>query len=381
MSKGSARIVVVGAGILGSAVAYALASQGESDVLVLESENTYDQHSTGRSAAYFIPMYESVAYAVLSKASIDFLVNPPKDFSETPIFRRDGAVIAAVNGKEESVISEIAEARGLGMDVTRLDGVQIKELVPAVRVDKIAVAAHYPDAGEIDVNALTSGYRRGALKAGVRFETGRTYLGAKTEKGRIVSALTNSGDIACQVIVNAAGAWVGEISEHSGGTKIAPLVLRRHLLKARISGVSSDARWPFFRCPSLPLYFKLSDGEIAFSPMDADPTPVGPCALDKQKVEATLATLNTYTNLKVDPQTVRAVAGHRVFGSDHQPLIGRDPQIEGLFWAAGMGGAGIMASSAVGMMVSAEILGKPSPIDGRASSLGRFAGGMGAAHH
>jgi D-arginine dehydrogenase len=374
MSSENARVVVVGSGILGGAVAYALASQGEKDVIVLEAESDYDQHSTGRSAAYYIPMYESVAFAVLSKASLGFLKSPPEGFSQTPIFRRDGAVIAAVNGAEASVISEIAEARRLGLEVAKLEGAQIRELVPVVRTDKIGVAAYYPDAGEINVPALASGYRRAAKMASVRFITSRTYRGARLQKGRIVSAVTDKGEIGCEIIVNAAGAWVGEIAAASGATAIAPLVLRRHLLKARVSGVPQDARWPFFRCPSLPLYFKLSDGEVTFSPMDADPTPVGPCALDPKKVESTLATLNAFTDLTVNPQEVRAVAGHRIFGSDHQPLLGRDPQLNGFFWAGGMGGAGIMAAPAVGEVVSAEILNKPCSIDTSLSAVNRFSG-------
>jgi D-arginine dehydrogenase len=380
MPTENARIVIVGAGILGGAVAYALATQGESDVLVLESEDDYDRHSTGRSAAYFIPMYESVAYAELSKASIDFLTNPPERFSETPVFRRDGAVIAAKTGSEASVTDEIADARRLGLDVTRLDGPRIKDLVPAVMTDRIKIAAHYPAAGEIDVHALACGYRRVAKEAGVRFATGRAYRGARTQNGRVVSALTDTSEIRCEAIVNAAGAWVGEVAALSGATAVTPLVLRRHLLKARIADAPQEARWPFFRCPSLPLYFKLSDGELTFSPMDADPTPVGPCTLDRQKVEATLATLAAFTDLKVDPRHVQAVAGHRVFGPDHQPLLGRDPKLEGFFWAAGMGGAGIMASPAVGAMVSAAILGKPSPVDTSLSTLDRFSGGQPESH-
>lgn len=372
MSSEKARVVIVGAGILGSAVACMLAREGENDVLVLEAEGAYDQHSTGRSAAYYIPMYESVSHAVLAKASIGFLTSPPEQFSEVPFFRRDGAVIAAKAGAEASVESEIEEARGLGLEVARLDREQIQELVPALSTGMITTAAYYPDAGEIDVPALAAAYRRQAEVSGVRFQTGRRYCGARSKNGRILAALTDRGEIACEAVVNAAGAWAGDVASLSGATAVAPLLLRRHLLQVRLPDVPPQERWPFFRCPSLPLYFKLSDRVLTFSPMDADPTPLGPCLPDTAKVEAAISTLNAFTDLKIDRGAVRAIAGHRVFAPDHQPLIGRDPRLEGFFWAAGMGGTGIMASPAVGMLVSAAILGTPCSIDASSSAVGRL---------
>ncbi len=368
----NARIVIVGSGILGSAVAYALATRGETDVLVVEAEKEFDKHSTGRSAAYFIPMYESIAYAALSKASLDFLTNPPEGFADTPIFRRDGAIIAAPAGAEADIVKEIADSNLLGLNVKELDGSQIQGFVPAIKAGKINMAAYYPEAGEVDVNCLSASYRRIAQQAGVEFATNATYHGAKLKDGRITAALVNSTAINCEIIVNAAGAWAGYVGRVSGASVINPLVLRRHLIRARIENFSKKLCWPFFRCPALPLYFKLSHGELVFSPMDATPTYVGPCVLDQNKVVETIATLKAYTNFEINSASVRAVAGHRVFGPDKQPLLGPDPRLAGFFWAAGMGGAGIMASSTVGDIVSAEILGLPAPVDYSLSALTRF---------
>jgi D-arginine dehydrogenase len=366
-------VVIVGGSVTGSAVAYALASAGERDVVVLEAEDAYDQHSTGRSAAYYIPMYESAAYAALSKASIDFLRSPPDGFSKTPIFRRDGAVIAAKNGAGAGVEAELKEAKALGMNASQLSAPEIKELVPTARVEMLETAAYYPDAGEIDVPALVAAYRREAIRMGVSFVRGNRYRGARSANGRVTVAMTDHGDIACGAVVNAAGAWVGEVADMSGATHTSPLVLRRHLLKTRVEGVPADARWPFFRCPSAPLYFKLTDGELSFSPMDATPDPIGSCETSAEKVAATIATINAFTTLNVDPAKVTSVAGHRVFGPDHAPLIGADPAMKGFFWAGGMGGCGIMAAPAVGEMVSAALLGKPVQIETAPSAISRLA--------
>ena len=110
-------VVVVGGGILGAAVAYELAERGQRDVVVLESEPALNRHSTGRSAAYYIPMYESLAYASLAKASLPFLKNPPAGFSDRAIFSQDGALIAAIEGHAAGIKSEMAQAQSLGIEV------------------------------------------------------------------------------------------------------------------------------------------------------------------------------------------------------------------------------------------------------------------------
>ena len=368
----SYRVVVVGGGILGAAVAYTLAVRGESDVVVLEAEPALNLHSTGRSAAYYIPMYESEAYASLAKASLNFLKNPPSGFADRPIFSQDGAVIAAIEGRSAGVIDEMNQARTLGIDVQKIEGPQIKELVPIARPELIEAAAFYPDAGEIDVDLLAEAYRRGAMERGVTFLLATSLRGVKIDRGKITGVTTSAGDISCEHIVNAAGAWAGEIARLVSPDASPMIVLRRHLLKTRVSGDWPDARWPFFRCPSLPLYYKQGAGELAFSPMDAEPDSPRDCPIDPAHIAATIASLNKYTTASVKADNVSAVAGHRVFGPDHGPVVGEDPSVSGFHWAAALGGSGVMAAPAVGDLVASGVLGAPLAIDVGAISPARF---------
>jgi len=374
------RIVIVGGGILGAAVAYTLAVRGETGVVVLEAEPALNLHSTGRSAAYYIPMYESLAYASLAKASLAFLKNPPDGFSTRPVFAQDGAVISAIEGHGRGVIDEMNQAQHLGIDVRRIDGPEIKELVPIARPELVEVAAFYPDAGEIDVDLLAQGYRRGAEQRGVTFMVGTAYRSAKVAHGKIVGVVTAAGEIGCEHIVNAAGAWAGEVARSASPTPIPMTVLRRHLLKTPATGNGADARWPFYRCPSLPLYYKQGGGELAFSPMDAEKDSPGDCKVDPARIAATIGLLNKYTTLSVDIADVTTVAGHRVFGPDHGPVVGEDPALPKFHWAAALGGSGIMAAPAVGELVASAILGTPILIDDSAVSPERFTNDTARAH-
>jgi D-arginine dehydrogenase len=370
----SAEVVVIGGGILGAAVAYTLAARGERNVVVLEAESALNRHSTGRSAAYYIPMYESLAYASLAKASLPFLKDPPQGFSDRPVFSQDGALIAAIEGHAASVKKEMAQAQSLGIEVRNASADDIRELVPIARPEKIEAAAFYPEAGEIDVGGLSQAYIRGAKQLGVRFLLADRFGGTRLDQGRIVGVIAASGEIACRSVVNAAGAWAGEVATLAKASTLPVFALRRHLLRVRLPGTWSAANWPFFRCPSLPLYYKPSGGELSFSPMDAEADRPRDCPVDPARVASAIRSLNEYTTLPVRPEDVIAVAGHRVFGADHGPIVGEDQRLPRFYWAAALGGSGIMAAPAVADVIASAILGDSAPLDMTALAPARFDG-------
>src|SRR5436305_15291636 len=77
--------VVVGAGIAGASVAAALAERGS--VAVLEMEEHPGYHSTGRSAALYSAIYGNSVIRALSRASRQFLFEPPSGFTPHPLVK------------------------------------------------------------------------------------------------------------------------------------------------------------------------------------------------------------------------------------------------------------------------------------------------------
>ena len=83
MSDPAFDIVIVGAGIAGASLAFALAPQAR--VLLLERESQPGVHSTGRSAAMFMESYGTPQVRALTRASRPFYVQPPDGFCDTPL--------------------------------------------------------------------------------------------------------------------------------------------------------------------------------------------------------------------------------------------------------------------------------------------------------
>jgi len=350
------RIVIVGAGICGAATACFLARGGETDVVVLEGEDAFNRHSSGRSASYFVPMYETRLFARLARLAEPFLQAPPEGFTPYPLLDRRGAVLAAGESDRASFHAELATARELGIPVEEIDPARIPQLIPIARPRGIAAAAFYPGAGAMDCNALSMGYIGHARRAGIRFALNRRFTGADVRGGRVVGVATDAGPIACDILVNAAGAWAGTTAALAGATPIACEPRRRHVVCVALPPEHAQARWPFFRCPSLPLYFRPEAGQVLASAMDAEPVAPCDCPTDELQLAIAADALAANTTLKFR-RIESSWAGLRVFSPDGAPLVGWDPALAGFLWVAAVGGTGIQSSPAVGQLAADLLLG------------------------
>lgn len=102
--------VVIGAGIAGASVAAELAA--DADVLLLEAESQPGYHSTGRSAAMYVPAYGPPAIRALTRASGPFFQSPPDGFSETPLLHQRNILMIAREDQRDATAEFIADAGG-----------------------------------------------------------------------------------------------------------------------------------------------------------------------------------------------------------------------------------------------------------------------------
>jgi D-arginine dehydrogenase len=107
MSSEAADIVIIGGGMAGAGAAYALAPQRR--VILLERESQPGYHTTGRSAALFSETYGNGPIRALTVASRDFLMQPPRGFSDTPILTPRG--VLQVGGADKAAQLDAAYAR------------------------------------------------------------------------------------------------------------------------------------------------------------------------------------------------------------------------------------------------------------------------------
>src|SRR3546814_6892940 len=85
--------LVIGGGIAGASVGFALAAHGR--VVLLEREDQPGYHSTGRSAALYTELYGNALIRALTRLSRPFLEALPAGFADHPILLPRGALSVA----------------------------------------------------------------------------------------------------------------------------------------------------------------------------------------------------------------------------------------------------------------------------------------------
>jgi D-arginine dehydrogenase len=355
----TADIVIAGGGFAGAASAYHLVLRGVRNVLLLEREPIAGVHASGRNAALAFQVLADVAEARLAVEGAGFIANPPEGFCDTPLLRRCGSLLVAGAEGLPALHTAHAAAQHLGLRGEIISAADAIRHVPALVGAPFAGAFWTPSDGVVDIHALLHGFLAAARRAGARIEYGRTLTGVRVTHGRIEGVDTDHGTVQTRCLVNAAGAWAGEIGTLAGvGTRtLAPR--RRHLFHT-IVDVAIARDWPFVWHNDLDVYFRPEGDGLLMSPCDATPhAPEAPI------VDHAAERLLAYKVARAFPalaaaRIASAWACLRTFARDERFVIGQDPHLQGFVWVAALGGHGMTTSPAVGRLGAAAALGDHS---------------------
>ena len=344
-------VLIVGAGIAGSSVAFELAPH--CDVVLLEREAQPDYHSTGRSAAMLSTTYGAPPVRALARASYEFFAAPPPGFSETALLSPRGMLHLA----RQDQLAALDAAHSAA--VRRLDRAAVCDLVPLLDPAYVASGLLEADAMAIDVAALHQGYLRGLRRQGRLVTDAEVTAIARTAAGWRIE--TTAGGFRAGVLVDAAGAWADGLAGMAGVAPIGLVPKRRTAILIEPPDGLDPSPWPMVIDLDERFYMKPEGKMLLVSP--ADETPVPPCDVQPEEIDVAHAVARYE---EVTGRTVRRIghrwAGLRSFVADHLPVAGPDPDVPDFVWLAGQGGAGIMTAPALARIAAAQIIaGAPPP--------------------
>ena len=163
-------VVVIGAGIAGSAAAAELALTHR--VVLVEQEHLPAQHASGRSASVLSETSGHPVVCGLARLSRPFFEHPPEGVAEHPLLAPRGLVWVGEAG-DADLLDQLADRATLvAPTARRLDTVATHELLPTFARQAIAGGAvHEPDAMSIDTAAVIDGYLRTMRRHGGRLIT------------------------------------------------------------------------------------------------------------------------------------------------------------------------------------------------------------------
>jgi D-arginine dehydrogenase len=346
------KIVVVGAGIGGLSAAWHLSPHAR--VTIVEQGELPLAEASAQNAGMVRRLVRSAHERELACRTRERLRELPttagEDWHELAPFRRTGAVVAFEH-LDDSWRDAVAALRNRGVMIEELSPQRLATVAPALRDSEVAHAFHLPDEGVCDAWSLGMGLLRGAQRHAATLRVGCRVTAIRTDHGRIRGVETSAGPIECDRVVLAAGAWSAKLARDVG--------LRRTLTpRARHLFQSSPHRFatalhPWCWIEDVGLYLRPEAGGFLMSPCDESDAEVAdgpgsrrsPTEVQRDELARKLArTCPALHDIGVRSGWI----GLRTFTPDRSPLVGPDPELDGLAWLAGLGGFGISCALALG---------------------------------
>ncbi len=344
-------VVVIGAGFAGASVAAALTQAGVRSGLVLERELLPGTHASGRNAAM---ARQLEADPLLRKLAIEGVQRlRAKAVAGCPVLRQNGGLYLT-HGEPALAAEWCAQLRQQCVSAELLSAVKVRQRFPFLSVFEFDHAVFCPTDGIVDIHALLSDMLAEARHAGFDVITDCACESLILEGSAVRGVRTPLGDVNARIVVDAAGAWAGCLGRES-----APLPmkrLRRHLFVSGDTGLlPHDA--PLVWDLDVGYYVRPEGAGLLLCPCDETERPPETPEVDPEAEDLLVDKLLKYAPGMASITLRRSWACLRTFAPDRLPIIGWDPDIDGLFHVSGLGGFGMSTSLAVGDIASTLIRG------------------------
>lgn len=355
-------VIVVGAGVVGSATASALARHGARVALVAPMDGRQD-HATAWSGG-LVRSFEADPYLRGLALRSHQLAWGPAALTPGPYgFMTTGSLVLCGDADLEQAEKGVAELNGAGVPAELLDPGVLGTRFPGLSFDGVTAAVWEPEAGYADPPRTARVYRDRALAHGARLLPARVReLDAPPGADRVRVLLEPGGPVEARAVVLAAGGGTGEIAGHR--------------LSGADAGRTKSIRYGFFHHPAaagLPtvvdmvsgvwgrpqLYGEAAGGYMAGRPVDEwDVPPGGRPTLTDEHVAYIRAGAAARWPWLADPAT-RFLGGRQgvdLYTPHSRPHLGREHPDSRIVLATGWSGAGFKTSPAAGELAAAEAL-------------------------
>ncbi len=342
---------MIGAGFAGASVAAALTRAGVTSGLILERELLPGSHASGRNAAMACQVE---ADPVLRKLAIEGVQRlRAKTVAGSPVLRQSGG-LHLTHGEPHPAAGWLTQLHEHCVPSELLPAAKARQRFPFLSSFEFDSALFCPTDGIVDIHALLSDMLAEARHAGFEIITDCACESLIVDGSVVRGVRTPRGEVGARIVVDAAGAWAGYLGRES-----APLPLkrlRRHLFVSGDTGLlPRDA--PLVWDLDVEYYVRPEGAGLLLCPCDETEHPPRMPEVDPAAEDLLVDKLLKHAPGLEDISLRRSWACLRTFAPDRLPVIGWDPEIDGLFHVSGLGGFGVTTSLAIGDIASTLICG------------------------
>ncbi len=350
----SAEMIIIGGGIMGVATAYFLAKRGHRDVLLLERD-LLAQASTGLCVGGIRQQFSHPSNILLSQETIRLLRHFEEEFDTCIDFHQVGYLFLTKEQKTWRAFCECVKIqRRFGVPVEILAPEEVKRRWPYLEAKNLKGGIFGPEDGYVDPYDVTMAIAKKARKMGIFIREKTEVLDIRLKNGQIEGVETAQGFISSKIIVNAAGAWGGEIARMAG----IDLPVRPFRRQVFITKAFDDIPRPvpMIIDQDTQFYIRGYAPGILMGMTDLDEPSSFHTHVDREFLERVTATALETAPVMERAEILRGWGGLYAMTPDENPIIGGFPETEGFFCATGFSGHGFQHGPAVGRILSELIL-------------------------
>jgi sarcosine oxidase, subunit beta len=355
--------IIIGAGVIGASIAFHLAGRGVKTAVLERKQLGFG--ATGSSSGLVRMHYDLEVESRLAWESFQYFRNWGERVGGECGFRRTGFLHIEPASNREKLRTNVEMHKRIGIPSEVITGDDVKKLAPSFKTDDIEIAAYEPESGYADATLTANSLLTAAKERGAAYTQDCGVTGALLTGGKVAGVQTTRGKFSAPIIINAAGAWAGKVSELFDVS--IPLDTWTHdVVHVRRPARIEDH--PTVIDSSLNMYFRPDSGDLTLIALEDD-SRIG------EAPEADLGYVaKDFVERAIDRICQRIPAMEE--GSLHSTHVGRDGLTpdqraiigaagpEGYHLVTGFSGTGFKLSPAVGLCVSELIVdGKSTTVD------------------
>ena len=355
-----ADVVVIGGGVTGAAVLWALARYELRCVLV-EKEPDIAAGTTKANSAVLHAGFDAPTDSQKARMNVEGnrLYHELADELGLDIVWT-GSLVCATSQEEEAQLKEL-KARGEANGVPGLelwDGDRVRKQEPNLR-ESIRAALWAPTAGICWPFGVTAAFAENAVLNGAEILRDCEVTGIKAEDGHVAAVETTQGTIRARFIVNAAGVYADKIAAMAGDTGFTI-----HPRKGEYVLFDKTAQDAMVKGIVFPAPTKTSKGILVCATTHGN-TFVGPNAREQESREDVAVTAAGMDEIVAGARklienipmgaAITQFAGLRAVSDTNDFVLGESKTTRGLYHAAGIQSPGLTSAPAIGRLLAGEI--------------------------
>lgn len=359
----TADVIIVGGGIIGSAIAYYLAKKGTS-VIVLESSDHIGNGGSSRNGGGVRQSGRDPRELPLVMYGIQNLWPGLSEELEVDCeYHQDGNLRLGKTEKHREILEGLTErAVKVGLDVRMIDGDEVRKINPYLS-DEVTCASWCPTDGHANPLTTTLGYYKMARKLGVRFITGEKVTELKKLRGRLRKVITENNGYEADTVVVAAGYDSRKLVETVG----IDIPMSKAMIECLVTEAEPHMFDQMLGTAEADFYgHQTKHGSFVFggtSGFEAVNKDNGTPICNSRTASCECRGIMKYFPALADAKIVRTWSGWVDQVKDGVPVLGNVSEVPGLVLAAGFCGHGFGIAPGAAYNLAELITTGTSPVD------------------